>query len=427
MIFIIELIFNIIEMQFILRYYFTIYKPSKSPLKMRVISVFIIIMITCVLRIILNSIRPVDLPPITIITSFLFLPFLEAAWKKKVLFSSILIGISIAWTLLMDLIVTPIPNKNLLDIWMMYLSMHFGFWLILELLGRIGNKKHQQVPQYLWIILMVISTLNFIIIVIVESNVIKRSNPYQLTTEIPVLFALLMINLTLFIFFDRFSELLEKGKEQSLLEQQLSLQSEHYSQLESYQQQISSLHHDIKNYINAAINLAGSGMDKEKLLNCLEKVNGNLMQIDQTITTGNPQMDSVINLKLSQIRYAGIPYKTEIHIPGGLTVSFEDSVVIFGNLLDNAREACEKLTSDNRWIHLLITYSNNALYIKIDNSVLESNKNNKDLLPATIKSDKFLHGFGLKNVKQLVDENGTMIIDQSKPGIFSIRIMLYLS
>ena len=423
-IFIMELTLSMIEIQFVIRYYFYVYGvPRLNIKKICVISAALMFIVTSILRAVLAPIRPVSLPVITVLASLLLLPLFRTRWEKKVLFSFILIGVSSAWVLLSDLLVTPLPDKN---IGIIYIVFHGIFWCILEAIKNIGKEEPQQLSRGIWLLLTLIAASSCTVIVMLQINAMQRANPYLLTIEVPILTAFLLIDFALLIFFDHFSKLVQQIQEQSLLQQQIALQNEHYKQLESYHEQISSLHHDMKNHINAAVSLTQIDHESEELLDYLQSVNGVLIQAEKTIVTGNPKLDAVLNLKLSQLRYASIQYETQIHIPSDLPLSFEDSIVIFGNLLDNAREACENLAVDKRWVHITISYNNGALYIKIDNSMTNSKiKNNSGVLPSTTKINGEFHGFGLKNVKRIVEKRGTLHIDHDKPEIFSVRIILY--
>ncbi len=49
----------------------------------------------------------------------------------------------------------------------------------------------------------------------------------------------------------------------------------------------------------------------------------------------------------------------------------QEQMALFGNLLDNAIEACEMLKEEDRWIRLTIRKSHQLLMIKIENSIRE--------------------------------------------------------
>ena len=81
-----------------------------------------------------------------------------------------------------------------------------------------------------------------------------------------------------------------------------------------------------------------------------------------------------------------------------------DLCVIFSNALDNAIEACDKILDDSKdkYISVNVTYINSFCFIKIENFLgyfLFFPKN-------------FMHGIGLKNIKDTVYKyNGEIKIE----------------
>ena len=90
-----------------------------------------------------------------------------------------------------------------------------------------------------------------------------------------------------------------------------------------------------------------------------------------------------------------------------------DLCVIFSNALDNAIEACDKILDDSKdkYISVNVTYINSFCFIKIENSKInEINIKNNNFI--TNKKDKFMHGIGLKNIKDTVYKyNGEIKIE----------------
>ena len=75
-------------------------------------------------------------------------------------------------------------------------------------------------------------------------------------------------------------------------------------------------------------------------------------------------------------------------------------IEVLGILLDNAIEACDKILDDSKdkYISVNVTYINSFCFIKIENSKInEINIKNNNFI--TNKKDKFMHGIGLKNIK----------------------------
>ena len=85
------------------------------------------------------------------------------------------------------------------------------------------------------------------------------------------------------------------------------------------------------------------------------------------------------------------------------TLPFTDREIIslFGNLLDNALEACEKINDKERWIKIKIKKKNLLLYIEIANALEEMPKQIQKEFVSN-KKDNGLHGYGMKNIQDIV-------------------------
>lgn len=78
-----------------------------------------------------------------------------------------------------------------------------------------------------------------------------------------------------------------------------------------------------------------------------------------------------------------------------------DMYVILENLIDNAIEAAMK--TDNPKLYVLICRTEEKLYFDIGNSVIKGIKE-VNIDTQTTKENSMLHGYGLKNIKDVVDK-----------------------
>jgi|GEM_PF-1527408 len=100
-------------------------------------------------------------------------------------------------------------------------------------------------------------------------------------------------------------------------------------------------------------------------------------------------------------------------------ISGMDFCVILGNLLDNAIEAEEKET-ENKEIQLIIKEELGVVYLCVLNYISKSVLNHYGI-SRTSKSNTIEHGFGLKNVEELVKKyNGEMNITE-KDNYFMVE------
>ncbi len=121
-----------------------------------------------------------------------------------------------------------------------------------------------------------------------------------------------------------------------------------------------------------------------------------------------PKLDKINNLSIS------------ISVPNQLIIDEIDLCVIIGNAIDNAVEACDKIeNSQDKYIKIKIQQLHNYLSMLFENSYIETNTK-----LITSKKDKYLHGYGLNNMKLLCKKhNGDLVTKQSK-NIFAVSIMI---
>ena len=127
--------------------------------------------------------------------------------------------------------------------------------------------------------------------------------------------------------------------ENELLERQLDAQLAHYRDLTAQYEQIRAMRHDIAHHLNTihalleAGNLQAASEYSEQLLPA------------QTYSSRlgacrNPVVDAFLYTRVQDAQAKGIPVQADVSLPVELPVSNTDLIVAFGNLLDNALEAC---------------------------------------------------------------------------------------
>ena len=129
--------------------------------------------------------------------------------------------------------------------------------------------------------------------------------------------------------------------------------------------------------------------------------NNNLTEI----VSDNIVLNYLLNRKINQCREAGIDMAC--YILGNIAgVDDMDLYILLENLCDNAIEAagqCEKPS-----IKLQIAEDNASMYIDIGNTTKGNVLNNNPHMNTT-KKDKNMHGFGIMNIRDIIDKyNGTI-------------------
>ena len=100
-----------------------------------------------------------------------------------------------------------------------------------------------------------------------------------------------------------------------------------------------------------------------------------------------------------------------------------DIAILMSNLLDNAIEAA--VLCDNPFVNMKITRKETYLHIMISNSCKsEPDKEAGKLL--TTKKDKTLHGYGISNVKDIVERYNGFYNYELEKGKFTTDILLHM-
>ena len=127
--------------------------------------------------------------------------------------------------------------------------------------------------------------------------------------------------------------------ENQLLEKQLDAQLAHYSDLTAQYEQIRAMRHDISHHLNTI-----NALLQEGNLKAATEYSEQLLPMQTYISRlgkcQNPVVDAVLYSRMQDAEAKGMPVQADVSLPVELPVSNTDLIVAFGNLLDNALEAC---------------------------------------------------------------------------------------
>ncbi len=201
-----------------------------------------------------------------------------------------------------------------------------------------------------------------------------------------------------------------------------------YQMLEEQYRSQERLRHDMKNHIiglQQLIDNCGRDIlyhkksDKFDCGICLKETRDYLHRLADAAgigyaddLTGKNIVDALLYYKHNQANNNLIRWECDVHISSKCPIDDFDLCVIFGNLLDNALEACRKMeTESDCFINIQASMVKKCLLIEITNSTAKQPGCQKD-------------GIGLRNVKDTVAKyNGTLSIN-ADDNIFRISILL---
>lgn len=178
--------------------------------------------------------------------------------------------------------------------------------------------------------------------------------------------------------------------------------------------------HDLKHQIRA---IGKNQYVDEKVISEIEKT---ISIYDANVKTSNEPLDIILTEKnlfcnKHQIKLCCIIDGAQLSF-----MSEPDLYSLFGNLIDNAIEAVEKLSDDKKIISLSVKKNKSFLVINIYNyydGVIEFS----DKLPKTTKADSKYHGYGMKSIQMIVDKyHGEFSLTTDK-NVFNVNIIFPLT
>lgn len=206
-----------------------------------------------------------------------------------------------------------------------------------------------------------------------------------------------------------------------LKEETLSLQSQINAQQEGIEALSASyatqrkMTHDF----NAHMNAIEAFLKNDEIPSAKKYVE--VLQAAQTerillVNTHNSTMDAILNQKALIAQKYGIDIRFTVNDLSGIRIASPDLTVIISNLMDNAIEACQKLSPAERMIYVQAILED-EFFFSVRNRSLPTKIVNDQI--ATTKSNPSMHGYGLQNVKTILKKYNAYYSMRYENGYFS--------
>lgn len=315
---------------------------------------------------------------------------------------------------------TPPLETNILSFLNMTFSMVILLFLYYTVIARIWGKKekvHFTKSQYIMhIIIMLYSFFNLLVIGQVVGRIRSEDESLMILTNMGfIVFADMY-----FLYFTQFLEKNNYLKTQlKLYEQQASMQYKYYVQQEKRYKQAISVLHDVDKHIRVIEELYTRD-NKEEAIQYTREINVLLKPLIPKNWIDNPILNILIDEKIEKAEKLNIDFICDVKMVSLDFMNPMDVTTIFGNLLDNAIEACEKV-SDERKIRLKIFPYHDMVAISVENTSKDKG-NWKNNLPVSEKG--LNHGIGLSNIERALSKyDGSMNL-KCESGIFYCNIII---
>lgn len=316
----------------------------------------------------------------------------------------------------------PQPEPNIKTFLSMMFSMLVILFLYYVVISRIWGKKEKvrftRAQYILHFMIAAYSFVNLIVIGFLAGSIKSEGESFML-----------LMNMGFIVFVDMyflyFTQFLEENNQLKirlkLLEQQTSMQYKYYVEQEKKYKQSLHILHDVDKHLTAIEGLY-SGKNQEEAIGYTKEIGKILKPLIPKQRTNQPILNILLNDKMQIAEKSNIDLQYDIEQVDLDFMNPMDITTIFGNLLDNAIEACEKVEGF-RQIRLKISLYYEMVAISIENTTSDDCqwKNNRPV------SQKGLnHGIGLSNIEKALHRyDGSMQLSCSD-GKFLCKIIIIM-
>ena len=211
--------------------------------------------------------------------------------------------------------------------------------------------------------------------------------------------------------------------------QELEMRQNYYEEKMEDETRIRQIYHDMKNHLLVLENVMA---DTEPAASFTENVSTDsvhpsirhlrqqMESYENYYRTGNPYLDVIIRDKAKTAREKQIDFTAILHFADGSFLDPLDISTIFGNALDNAIEASEKLAVSRRVVSVKARRIHDMLVIAVENNALPD----ADASGKTTKEDALFHGFGLSNIRAAAEKYDGQCTVKCEGGVFVLKVMI---
>ncbi|MCD8089707.1 MAG: GHKL domain-containing protein [Clostridiales bacterium] len=200
----------------------------------------------------------------------------------------------------------------------------------------------------------------------------------------------------------------------------IQIYTERYDLLKSHIEETKKARHNLRQHFN----LISACIEKNDMKALTEYVNKYIKSMPKSIKHGysaNYAVDTIVGWYAEQAEAKNIKFDVEIKIPSKINISEPELCVVLGNLIENAVNACEKVTETEPFIKIRgAVQGEDTVIFTVDNSCAEESSNKGSYLPQKGGNA----GLGLQSVYDIAQKYNGIADFKCRNNIFFASVML---
>ncbi len=354
-----------------------------------------------------------------------------------------------SWCINQGYIISPVLAQTVFEItsFVLQVLVYVAFSVLTYFLIIILKNKYQkknyimQKTELMFILTPSMTGLLLCIFLRMIIVTVEQGIPVLLYDRYPLLVVVIPAVLTLSLLsilygvklFQDMVVLNQEKQRRVIMEQQIKGLQNHVTEMERVYSGIRGMRHDIKNQMAVVMQLVEQIKNKEDISTewnrYLLELNRSIDRLELQFRTGNVVADAILNMKFHEAKSKMENIRIEVDnliFPKDLKIESYDLAVILCNALDNAIEACEKMSFDEERFLCASSFQNGKMFfLKFENSFSGKIKIEKGAeFPTTGKKDKELHGIGFYNMKLSVQKYYGALDWEIEGEVFQLTVMM---
>ena len=296
-------------------------------------------------------------------------------------------------------------------------TLGMAFWIILTVLVYRKRKKVYEFIQTIsyGYILLVLVFLLCVCVVAGTSYLVLNGEITQQAMRQTYFFNMLCIVVALVICVVLFYLVFSRKK----VQHEKEIEEKVYEREWKRYQSMRSFRHDVKKHLRVLHALGDRG-NIEEIRKYIEEIG---IEYNQNAVnhTGDFILDYFIDYVINEWKdHADFSYEIDGKFPAEVDLNYRERCILWGNAMDNAKEALEK--AEKPFFEIHISHGGRAVFVEMINSceIKEGN------ILKTKKADRSQHGIGTANMRDIVKQNGGEITWHYEEGKMHVTISLLI-
>ncbi len=208
----------------------------------------------------------------------------------------------------------------------------------------------------------------------------------------------------------------------NLSERQIALEREYFQTIVAHIDETKAARHDLRHHLTLLQAYLAAG-EQQKLEEYIGQYLQTVAEDSSIILCKNYAVDTIVRHYIEKAKHLGVHTDVLLNLPEKIKIADSDLCVVFGNLLENAWEACSRQKTGEKFITVSAALAGEYIIITVDNSyegsILKENN-------TFLSSKRNGEGIGITSVQAVSDKYYGESKFEFSDQIFRSSVMLKL-